>query len=285
MKFIAIDVETANADLASICQIGVVSFQDKQVDETWESLVDPEDEFDEVNVSIHGITEEKVIFAPIFPDVFENIRSRLEGQIVVSHMPFDRIALGQVLEKYSLPVFECTWLDTARVARRTWTQFAYSGYGLANLAEELQIEFKHHNALEDARAAGVILNKAIEKSGMGIDEWLVRVKKPIFGSAGYFEKIKREGNPDGRLFGEVVVFTGSLLIPGRKAADIAANAGCQVDPSVTQITSILVVGNQDVRRLAGHEKSSKHRKAEELIGKGNNIRILTEHDFMQLINI
>lgn len=285
MKFIAIDVETANADLASICQIGVVSFQDKQVDETWESLVDPEDEFDEVNVSIHGITEEKVIFAPIFPDVFENIRSRLEGQIVVSHMPFDRIALGQVLEKYSLPVFECTWLDTARVARRTWTQFAYSGYGLANLAEELQIEFKHHNALEDARAAGVILNKAIEKSGIGIDEWLERVKKPIFESAGYSEKIKREGNPDGHLFGEVVVFTGSLLIPRRQAADIAANAGCQVDPSVTQITSILVVGNQDVRRLAGQEKSSKHRKAEELIGKGNNIRILTEHDFMQLINI
>lgn len=286
MKFIAIDVETANADLASICQIGIASFEDNQISETWESLVDPEDEFDEVNVSIHGITEEKVFFAPIFPDVFENLRSRLEGQIVVSHMPFDRIALGRVLEKYSLPVFECTWLDTARVARRTWTQFAYSGYGLANLTNELGIQFKHHDALEDARAAGEILIKAIEKTGLEISDWLDRVRKPIFdqsSGSGYSEKITRGGNIDGHLFGEVVVFTGALSVPRKQAADIAAQSGCQVDSAVTQSTSILIVGNQDVRRLAGHDKSTKHRKAEDLIQKGNNIRILTEDDFFRLV--
>jgi DNA polymerase-3 subunit epsilon len=44
----------------------------------------------------------------------------------------------------------------------------------------------------------------------------------------------------------------------------------------------LVVGDQDVTRLAGHSKSSKHRKAEELIAKGVPIRILRESDFQEL---
>jgi len=48
------------------------------------------------------------------------------------------------------------WLDTARVARRTWDAVARKGYGLANLASMLGIEFKHHDALEDAKATGLV---------------------------------------------------------------------------------------------------------------------------------
>ena len=284
MRFFVIDVETANADLSSICQIGIVSFQDKQVVETWESLINPEDDFDHINISIHGITEEKVSGAPVFPNIFENLYSRFQGQIVVSHMPFDRIALARVTEKYNLPTLNCTWLDSARVARRTWKQFAYSGYGLANLAEELGVKFQHHDALEDARAAGEILIKAIDETGLDISNWLQRVNKPIFEEIGYSDRVKRAGNPNGHLFGEVIVFTGALSMSRNEAADMAAQAGCHVNPSVTETTTILVVGNQDIKRLAGNEKSSKHRKAETLIGKGHNIRILTENDFMKFVD-
>ena len=284
MRFFVIDVETANADLSSICQIGIVSFQDKQVVETWESLINPEDDFDHINISIHGITEEKVSGAPVFPNIFENLYSRFQGQIVVSHMPFDRIALARVTEKYNLPTLNCTWLDSARVARRTWKQFAYSGYGLANLAEELGVKFQHHDALEDARAAGEILIKAIDETGLDISNWLQRVNKPIFEEIGYSDRVKRAGNPNGHLFGEVIVFTGALSMSRNEAADMAAQAVCHVNPSVTETTTILVVGNQDIKRLAGNEKSSKHRKAETLIGKGHNIRILTENDFMKFVD-
>ncbi len=283
MKFVSIDVETANADLASICQLGIVIFHDEQIVEIWETYINPEDEFDSLNVSIHGIDEKTVLSAPTFPDIFQDVRLRLEDQVVVSHMPFDRIAIGQVIEKYDLSTFPCNWLDSARVARRTWTEFAYSGYGLKNLSEKLGIEFKHHNAAEDARAAGEILLKASQETSISINAWFDRVKKPIFNQS-YTEKTKREGNPDGHLYGEVVVFTGELTLPRSQAADLASRSGCQVNPSVTESTTILVVGNQDVRRLAGHEKSSKHRKAEVLIGKGNNIRILTENDFIKLVS-
>ena len=55
MDFISVDVETANPDHASICQIGIVCFRQGQQAEQWESLVNPEDYFDEMNVFIHGI--------------------------------------------------------------------------------------------------------------------------------------------------------------------------------------------------------------------------------------
>ena len=55
MDFVAIDVETANSDMASICQIGVARFAGGQVVEEWSTLVDPEDYFDAMNVYVHGI--------------------------------------------------------------------------------------------------------------------------------------------------------------------------------------------------------------------------------------
>ncbi|MDP2658982.1 MAG: BRCT domain-containing protein, partial [Candidatus Deferrimicrobium sp.] len=99
------------------------------------------------------------------------------------------------------------------------------------------------------------------------------------------QQIARQGNPDGSLFGEVVVFTGRIFIPRPKASKMAADAGCTVKDNVNKATTLLVVGDQDIRRLAGHEKSGKHRKAEDLIIKGQRIRILGESDFTRLIGL
>ena len=57
LTFNSIDVETANADRASICQIGMVHVRDGQIEDRWQALVNPEDWFDPWNTSIHGISE------------------------------------------------------------------------------------------------------------------------------------------------------------------------------------------------------------------------------------
>jgi len=66
MEFVAIDVETANADMASICQIGIAQFRDGTLVEEWKTYVDPQDHFDGINVSIHGIDEDVVAGSPTF---------------------------------------------------------------------------------------------------------------------------------------------------------------------------------------------------------------------------
>ena len=165
LNFTAIDVETANADMASICQIGVAKYVEGKLVEEWSSLVDPEDYFDFVNIDIHGITEDDVVGSPTFPEVVGILSGFLNNTICVCHTHFDRVSIHRALSKYSLPEFNSTWLDSARVTRRTWCKFAWSGYGLANICGEIGYTFRHHDALEDAKASAQVLLAAIEATG------------------------------------------------------------------------------------------------------------------------
>jgi DNA polymerase-3 subunit epsilon len=287
---VVIDVETANADLASICQVGIASFRDGALADKWVSLVNPEDYFNPFNVSIHHIDESHVEDAPTWCEVFPEVASRLHGRITVSHTPFDRGALAGACNRYGLTACECTWLDSARVVRIAWPQFAKSGYGLSNVAAHFGIDYQAHDAFEDARCAGLLLLRAIAETGLTTEQWLTRAEQPIHFSSHehpfsqWPTPCKRDGNPEGELFGQVVVFTGSLSVYRQDAADLAAAAGCRVDDGVTKHTTMLVVGDQDLRMLAGHEKSTKHMKAERLIEKGQSIRILRETDFMRIVS-
>lgn len=283
MDFVAIDVETANAKMASICQIGVAQFSAGRLVEEWKSYVDPEDHFDGINVSIHGIDESMIAGAPTFRAIAGTLGGFLLNRIVVSHMPFDRIAIGQASSKYLTPLPSCRWLDSARVVRRTWPEFANSGYGLTNICESIGYKYKSHDALEDAKAAAAVLLAAIDKSGLSLDAWMLRAQQPI--DLTVVKDVARQGNPEGPLYGAVLVFTGALNISRSEAAGLAARAGCNIDSAVTKRTTLLVVGDQDVLRLAGYNKSTKHRKAEELIAKGQAIRIIQETDFLELTNL
>ncbi|WP_375210913.1 exonuclease domain-containing protein [Hyphococcus sp.] len=286
MEFTTLDVETANTDLASICQIGVARFANGHVVDEWETLVDPQAHFDMINVSIHGIKADDVIGAPTFPELVNDLKKRFQGPAVVTHTHFDRVAMHQACSKAAHPVFDCRWLDSARVARRTWEEFAWSGYGLANVCEKIGYSFRHHNALEDAKAAGHIILAASTETGLDIEGWLRRVEQPIDPNAlSSDHSVKREGCADGPLFGEFIVFTGTLSMTRQQAADLAAKVGCTVTPSVTKKTTLLCVGDQDISRLAGESKSSKHRKAESLINSGQAIRIIRETDFAEMVSI
>lgn len=252
----------------------------------WFTLVDPEDHFNPINVSIHGIDEGTVSGAPTYKAVSPTIERLLCGATVVTHTHFDRVAMHQAANRCAIEPPRCIWLDSARVARRTWTECASSGYGLADICNRINYEFENHNALEDAKAAGHVLLAAMAESGLDLEGVIKRVRQPIDpGSSSAGSAIKRDGNPDGQLFGEVVVFTGTLEIPRREAADLAAAVGCDVAQGVTKNTTLLIVGDMDVKRLAGHEKSSKHRKAELLIANGYPIRIIRETDFRELVAI
>ncbi|PRZ19580.1 exonuclease domain-containing protein [Flavobacterium granuli] len=285
MNFLAIDVETANADYSSICQIGIAEFKNGQIIDKWSVLINPEDYFDPFNVSIHGIGEKDVKNAPTFKEIYNELKKRIEGEISIHHMPFDRIAINRACETYGLDYLQPKWLDSAKIVRRTWEEFAYSGYGLSNIAKHLNINFEHHDALEDAVAAGMVVKKACEITNLSIEEWFKRVGQPIFLYKKNSSNIYLEGNPEGQLYGENIVFTGSLSIPRSEAGIIASKIGCKVTNSVSKTTTMLVVGFQDTTKLAGYEKSSKHRKAEELIDKGAKIRILSENDFVEICNL
>ena len=209
---------------------------------------------------------------------------------MVSHSRFDVASLSAACGKMNRLAPELRWVDSCQVARLVWQQFREDGYGLSRLAQRLGIQFSHHDAVEDARAAGLVLCRALRDSGKSVEEFveqtsIVPMSAPRARRYRPSDKdsVKQNGNAEGKLLGEVVVFTGTLSIPRKEAALRAAQAGCAIDNTVTKRTTTLVVGDQDIRLLAGKKVSSKQARAEELIESGQCIRILQETDFETLI--
>lgn len=284
-RFAAIDTETANAQGSSICQIGVAIFHNGEVTEEWETLINPQTHFSEINIDIHGIHPEHVRNAPTFAEITKKLESLLSEIPTVSHTPFDRIALLKSYQHNSISPPELQWVDSAKITRRAWPQFAKSGFGLSKISQYLNIQFKHHDALEDAKAAGQVVMAAQKHLNLSLQDLIEAQTKPntTISTTSTTPTAKTiselQPNPQGPLFGEIACFTGSLSMTRKEAAAKAASLGCEVGTGVNKQTTLLIVGDQDINRLAGKEKSSKHLKAEALINKGQPIRIISESDF------
>lgn len=145
--FTALDFETANYRRNSICQVGLVRFENGQIVREVSRLVRPPgnwyiDRFSE----LHGIDAAMTADAPDFATLWPELAHFIEGQTVVAHNGprFDFSALRQTLAHYRVaePAFE--GVCTLSLFRR----------GLAELCEEYGIALDHHDALSDARACG-----------------------------------------------------------------------------------------------------------------------------------
>ena len=175
MTFNAIDVETANKSRGSICQIGICSVRNGEILDQWETLVNPEADFKPKNMEIHGIQEHDVENSPTLPEIYTELCERVQDSVVVHHSPFDKTAFGQAASRYQLEPLPVTWLDTEKVARTAWPGPTRSGYDLETLTNRFDIQFQHHNAVEDARAAALIMLQACRDTGWDIDEFLHRI--------------------------------------------------------------------------------------------------------------
>jgi DNA polymerase-3 subunit epsilon len=159
-RFFALDVETANNDRGSICQIGVACVRPDNTIETWVTHVDPQvDRW--VFTYLHGISARTVKGAPTFAEVLPVLRDALAGQTVYQHSGFDRSAIAAACNNSDLNIPQWDWCDSVHVARAAWPELrGNGGHGLASLKQHLGLMFEHHDAGEDARAAAEVVLRA-----------------------------------------------------------------------------------------------------------------------------
>ena len=82
LTFNAIDVETANADRSSICQIGVVRVWDGVIKDKLSLMVNPEMPFSSFNVGVHGIDDKTVRHSETLPQIHARLQQMLEGTVL-----------------------------------------------------------------------------------------------------------------------------------------------------------------------------------------------------------
>jgi DNA polymerase-3 subunit epsilon len=70
-RFIALDVETACSDVASICQIGLACVEHDNRIQTYSMLVNPGTRFDAFNIRLDGIGPATLSGAPRFADALD----------------------------------------------------------------------------------------------------------------------------------------------------------------------------------------------------------------------
>lgn len=171
-SFLALDVETANQDIASICQIGVARFHNGTVIDTWSELLDPGCEFSVFNIRVHGIVPSDVVDKPTFGEIHDTLLDWISEDVTVCHTMFDRQAVNAASDRLGLPRITTHWVDSCALARRAWPdRRRRGGYGLKALAGWLEIDFCHHDALEDAITCGKIARLASAELGMTVRQY------------------------------------------------------------------------------------------------------------------
>jgi DNA polymerase III subunit epsilon len=165
-RFFALDVETANHDRGSICQIGVACVRPDDSIETWVTLIDPGTR-QWVFTDLHGIDFEMVQGAPTINAVLAVLEPMLNGQTVYQHSGFDRSAIRSACLALARDEPDWDWQNSVSVARSAWPELkGNGGHGLASLKSHLDLSFEHHDAGEDARAAAQVVLLA-EKTAAG----------------------------------------------------------------------------------------------------------------------
>jgi len=154
----SIDFETANHSDASICAVGIAVFEDGNLLESKHWLVRPPKGhgwFREDFVECHGINWLDVRHEPEFPGIASEVVERLtRAELVIAHnAPFDMGKLWGTMQHFGLPCPEFDFLCTLCTARRVWPGLP-GGHGLGMLAAHIGHQFHHHNAQDDAEAAG-----------------------------------------------------------------------------------------------------------------------------------
>lgn len=305
--FITIDFEVTNRYEYSPCAVAIYEFENNQINKLLSTLINPgEVFFDPMFVSLHGITEEMVQNSPGIEQVMHEICNIIPNKFIFAHnagYDISKLLTGCNLYNISVPYFE--YADSLMVAKRTWTKLV--NYKLDTISEFLNLKLQHHNADSDAIACGRIILKAIEEQQVNdINELLDKIKykrgyydktlthaysKSLSPHSGNkvsdYEKIKQlviNTNISTSLSGKYFVFTGALNIKRAEAMKIVADNGGIPEGNVTQNTNYLVVGRDDYGNFKEGNKSNKMLKAEKLIQKGQDLEIITEDDFLDMIS-
>ena len=259
--FVVIDVETACARVSSICQVGIVGFRDGREVFAYEKLLDPCDDFHAMNTRIHGIAAHHVVGQPTFAHVHAEIDRHLSGRITVAHSYFDKGALAAACRVHDRAPIETVWLDSVRVAKRAWPDLA--NHKLGGLARFLGIAHRHHDALSDARAAGWVIVKAIDHTGLSLADWLAPPRKP---------QAAPRAAAEGPLKGERIVVVGEAR-DGRIAHALAAQGGAIM--SAVGLTTTMVVVAEGAVDARAPRAVAELGKAEAARRAGRPIRIVS----------
>lgn len=284
--FIAFDVETANNDNTSMCQIAFVFVKDRKIVDIWSSLINPPtDDFNSRNIRIHGLTKAHVKNSPTFAQIAPVILPRLDNQTLVHFGTRDPKYLTDTAKYYDIALPEFTFKNAHTYAKRKLDNSLFSNFELVTLCNHYGIHTEHHhNAYYDAIMLANLLLAIDKDSKEYIATWIYK-KKPrdTKNLPPAWQGTSRDAIKEGIFTNCSFVFTNDFTVSEDVYSLLIAQNGGNVRDKVTKReTTHLVVGKRAERY--GNTKSRNQKQAEKINSEGGSITIWTEQQFLQILN-
>ena len=290
VDYTVVDIETTGYDQRydKIIEVGCIKYRAGKETARYSTLIKPPKNnagnyVDGYIENLTGITNEMLNSAPTFDNVAKDLWQFIEGELLVGHnVNFD---INFLYDTFSS--FNSTWVlgndfvDTLRIARRVLPEL--KNHRLEDLDDYFDIGIAHHRAVSDCETTNIVL----QKLAAIIAERQIDLSPPNRGKVD-LRALSSESDSvriDSPLYKKVCVFTGTLERYTRvDAAKIVVSLGGFCGNNVTKATNFLIVGDFDYSSGVKGGKSNKLKRAEQLISKGSDLQILSEHVFYDMLS-
>lgn len=283
--YCVLDTETTGLSsyYNEIIEIGILKVRDNKIVDMYSQLIKPNCEIDPFITSLTGITNEMLKDMPAIDFVMSDVLSFIGMDVIIGHnTSFDIRFLNA---GFNIEL-DNKYMDTMQFARKLFPELKH--HRLSDLTSYLGLSNNEHRSISDCIATKELydsIKDTMNKRGLKIQDLWV---KSIHGRKGIDIKLihptEVEIDEDNFFFNRHVVFTGKLeKMVRHDAMQIVVNLGGILDNNVIKSTNYLILGNNDYNAILKGEKSSKHKKAEKLKLEGQDIEIIDEFTFYDLI--
>ncbi len=295
-SYTIIDIETTglSPEWDSIIEVAAVKVKDNQIIDSFSSIVNTAAGIivDEYITNLTGITQTMIDEAPLITDILPKYLNFIGDDYIVGHnVNFDINFIYDKAQEYLNATVSNDFIDTLRLFRRLSPDKPH--HRLSDLAEEYHLDYTDaHRALRDCMITQsgfqALKDTALSLHGT-IDNFISTCKKKSYSHSGVkasdIHTNKTDFDVTNPFYGKTCVFTGALDKMLRKdAMQIVADLGGINGDSVTKKTNYLILGNNAYCKTIKDGKSSKQKKAEKLKLSGQDIEIIPENVFYDMLN-
>lgn len=282
--YCVLDTETTgfSAYYNEIIEIGILRVRNNEIVDRYDQLIKPSTEVDGFITALTGITNEMLKGMPSIASVKTDVLSFIGDDIILGHhTSFDMWFLNAGFKEQ----LTNQYMDTLQFARKLYPEL--KRHRLSDLTDYLGLHNNEHRALADCIATKELydaVKASMAEKNLAIEDLWIHGSKGIDIKA--IKPTEVVVDKDGFFYNRHVVFTGKLEKMLRDdAKQIVVNLGGILDNSVTKQTNYLILGDNDYNAILKGEKSSKHKKAEKLKLEGQDIEIIDERTFYDLLEV
>ena len=290
-SYCVLDLETTgySPKYDQIIEIGIIKVVDGSIVDSFSSLVFSEYLPDHIT-GITGITKETLADAPKLEDVIPQAIDFIGDDFIVGHnISFDINFLYDAKLNILKSTLKNDFICTMRLFRYLHKNLPH--HRLSDMTKFYNVNNENaHRALSDCMATFHCLNymssEAFEKyNSYVLPEIEYSHCRSTSSKKDAFHVIENVKDKSNNIFVDKnCVFTGTLSTMTRSvASQLITEFGGFVENNVTKKTNYLILGDYDYSVAIKDGKSNKHKKAEQALLSGQDITIITESVFLDII--